>query len=792
LKKLAAQKIALLLLLALGHMTVLGAPFAEKMPFTQPDGAQIVLWGRGDEFYAVFETLDGYTVTFNQQTKAYDYASLTADGEELVSAGVAVGQGNPSALGLKPHVRIKPEAVKKQVAERFARWDQTMEISRRWEDLKRKRRLDEISVAQEAPEPAPPPSTTTGQKLGLTLLIDFSDDVATVAQAEIVDFCNGDNYTGNGNNGSVKQYFLDNSNGLLTYSNVVTIYIRAPKPKSYYNNTAIDCGTQGRLLIGEAINTMKLLTNYATAILPTFSNLTVDGSRRVVAFNVFFAGYNSGVWTKGLYPHAGNMPSPIDLGNGKKVYKYQISSIGTSPALGIFCHENAHMFCGFPDLYDYGLDSTGGAGNFCLMGYGTYASNPVQICAYLKRAAGWATTLPLTSGSHLTASVSSSGADFNKFYCYAKPGVSTEYFLVENRQQSGRDANLPASGIAIWHIDELGDHNNQSTNYNTWHANYEVSLMQADNLWHFQSFGMGDAEDLYYLGNPATGYSNGFSDATSPSARWWDGSSSRVVFHDFSDSGTTMTFSVGPPTFASIAASPSLAKQETAVSITFTASETLASNPTVTVNTHAASYVSNAGTNYTYIYTVQASDADGHATIAISGTDPAGNAGSVTNTTALDVDKTAPTLSCPTTMVVSADAGLCSKSNVTFVVAATDNFAVASTNQVAGLPSGAIFPVGVTTNTFVAADAAGNTNTCTFTVRVVSPPWIESIALANSAVTITWSACANETYRVQYKTNLDDLNWTDLPPDVTASGPVAFRTEEFGAARGFYRVLVVE
>jgi hypothetical protein len=39
--------------------------------------------------------------------------------------------------------------------------------------------------------------------------------------------------------------------------------------------------------------------------------------------------------------------------------------------------------------------------------------------------------------------------------------------------------------------------------------------------------------------------------------------------------------------------------------------------------------------------------------------------------------------------------------------------------QIAGLPSGSIFPVGVTTNTFRATDVAGNTSTCSFTVTVV-------------------------------------------------------------------------
>ncbi|MCX7009707.1 MAG: hypothetical protein NTY53_21105, partial [Kiritimatiellaeota bacterium] len=192
--------------------------------------------------------------------------------------------------------------------------------------------------------------------------------------------------------------------------------------------------------------------------------------------------------------------------------------------------------CGFPDEYDYGSDSIGGVGKFCLMGQGNnngspVGANPAQVGAYLKRAAGWATTIELDNTSTLLATVSSAGADFNKFYRYQKPGVDTEYFLVENRQKSGHDANLPAAGIAIWHIDELGDKSNSSTNYNASHLNYEISLMQADNLWHFQAnANSGDSKDLYYTGNTAAAYTGQFNDNSAPCARWWDGSLSGVDF----------------------------------------------------------------------------------------------------------------------------------------------------------------------------------------------------------------------------------------------------------------------
>ena len=90
--------------------------------------------------------------------------------------------------------------------------------------------------------------------------------------------------------------------------------------------------------------------------------------------------------------------------------------------------------------------------------------------------------------------------------------------------------------------------------------------------------------------------------------------------------------------------------------------------------------------------------------------------------------------------MVNAAAGLCG-SNVVFSVSAGDNCGVVSTNQVAGLPSGALFPVGVTTNIFVATDAAGNSNSCTFTVTVrdATPP---SIICAPNVVVSANAGCS--------------------------------------------------
>ena len=69
---------------------------------------------------------------------------------------------------------------------------------------------------------------------------------------------------------------------------------------------------------------------------------------------------------------------------------------------------------------------------------------------------------------------------------------------------------------------------------------------------------------------------------------------------------------------------------------------------------------------------------------------------------------------------------------------------------------------------------------------------IESISVANGTATITWDSAAGQTYRVQYKGSLTDTNWTDVAPDVPATGPLTSVTNVVGNAEGrFYRVMQV-
>jgi hypothetical protein len=88
-------------------------------------------------------------------------------------------------------------------------------------------------------------------------------------------------------------------------------------------------------------------------------------------------------------------------------------------------------------------------------------------------------------------------------------------------------------------------------------------------------------------------------------------------------------------------------------------------------------------------------------------------------TVAAGVDNTPPTLTCPADIIVTNDPGACG-ATVIYAGTATDICDPNPTiNTLSGPASGALFPLGLTTVTLQAVDAAGNPSTpCSFNVNV--------------------------------------------------------------------------
>jgi M6 family metalloprotease-like protein len=496
----------------------MSTPFTGKtFTFRNPDGSALEVRGWGDQHYAVFETLDGYTVV-KGPGGSYEYAELSGDGRALRPTGARAGDVDPRTLGLPRHARIRRSAAKEQ-----AITARSNAVPRRWEV----RRAEKKALARRRARgrvAAPPPGQTVGNYVGLCLLVEFPDVPGTIAQPEVDAYCNQLGYAGYGNNGSVRDYFHDVSGGRLTYTNVVTAYYTAAHPRAHYTDPAIPYGTRARELIVEALDDL-------VAKGFDFGPLSSDGGGYVYALNVFYAGAVSNNWSEGLWPHSWALASPYVAAPGKKLNDYQITDLGAELSLGTFCHENGHMICDFPDLYDYGYESNG-AGSYCLMAFGGSDKNPVQVGPYLKAEAGWARSLtPIVPG--VTATIQ---AGANDLYVHARN--DTEYFILENRQRTGRDASLPDEGLAIWHVDELGSNNNEQM---TAASHYECAIEQADGRCDIERrANYGDLEDLFGAPDAVR-----FAHDTVPNSHWWDGSPSGLTIDRVSAPAPTMTFFTG-------------------------------------------------------------------------------------------------------------------------------------------------------------------------------------------------------------------------------------------------------
>ena len=66
-----------------------------------------------------------------------------------------------------------------------------------------------------------------------------------------------------------------------------------------------------------------------------------------------------------------------------------------------------------------------------------------------------------------------------------------------------------------------------------------------------------------------------------------------------------------------------------------------------------------------------------------------------------------------------------------------------------------------------------------------------AFAVTVNVATAVWSAIPGTSYHLQYKTNLADGSWDDLPGEVTASGTSASIEDSSPDPTRFYRLIVL-
>jgi hypothetical protein len=95
----------------------MSAIFGELMSFDQDNGPEVKLRVSGDEFYARYETEEGYTAIYDEDLGLFTYARLKAG--RFISSGLDLSRSPPPDL--EKHLEESDEVRLDKAAKRFTR-----------------------------------------------------------------------------------------------------------------------------------------------------------------------------------------------------------------------------------------------------------------------------------------------------------------------------------------------------------------------------------------------------------------------------------------------------------------------------------------------------------------------------------------------------------------------------------------------------------------------------------------------------------------------------------------------
>lgn len=368
-----------------------------------------------------------------------------------------------------------------------------------------------------------------GTKKGLIILVQFTDskfksghDLALYKR-----IANEVNYSDNNFRGSIKDYFKAQSHGQFELDFDVAGICQLQHPYAYYgkNNSQKEDVKPGEMVAEACLWAHEHGIN--------FSKYDWNGDGEVDQVFVLYAGHGEAsykdantIWPHMYYLSASDYGKPLSL-DGVTVDTYACSSElngdGNLDGIGTFCHEFSHCM-GFPDLYDTSYAGWFGMGDFDLMCSGSYNGDgicPAGYSAYEKAQCGWLTLKDMTNIEQETSivGVQPMSADGDA-YIIKNKGHEDEYYILENRQKTGWDSYLPASGLMITHVDydaDIWDWNMPNTSGKYEDANGNTKTNDHQRLTIFRAGKStdeyGDASDLYPYGS-----NNSLTATSSPAA----------------------------------------------------------------------------------------------------------------------------------------------------------------------------------------------------------------------------------------------------------------------------------
>lgn len=314
-----------------------------------------------------------------------------------------------------------------------------------------------------------------GKKKGLIILVNFTD-VKFEAEHDrqlYDDAANKKDFTSKyGHQGSVHDYFLDQSNQQFDLTFDVLGPVQLTHERKYYGADGVTTDEQANIdpnaayMISEACKAVDDQVNYA--------DYDWDNDGIVDQVMVIYPGHgeNGLGGADAIWPQESQLTaSYIELElDGKTIDTYACTSeltVYQDPepdgtysqgldGIGTLCHEFAHCL-GLPDTYDTGDGIWYGMSTWDIMDGGAYngrAFLPAAFTAYERMYAGWQQPIELDDKDVDVTDMKALTEGGNTYIIYNK-AWKDEYYLLENRQPTKWDRGLHGKGLLVTHVDYM-------------------------------------------------------------------------------------------------------------------------------------------------------------------------------------------------------------------------------------------------------------------------------------------------------------------------------------------------
>jgi len=481
--------------------------------YTQPDGSSLTINLKGDKILNWAKTTDGYTVIKNEQG-TFEYAKLSPDGD-LINSGI---QAND------------PENRKDLDNKFLSTTSKNLMFSKNQiknaNDKNIKKNTKQINTAF---------FPAIGTKNLLVIMVNFSNTTTTYTQSQFNTYMNGTST-------SFKKYYLDNSYNKLTIVSTVTAWVNVSNTHDYYGQD----DTHTAQLVRDAITAAK---NANSSL--DFSIFDNDGDNVVDNVAIIHQGLGQETTSNAydIWSHSSDMSYYYSLTyNGVYFGPYitipEKYSSSIMSKIGVLCHEFGHAL-GLPDTYDTDY-SCSGLGEWDLMAGGEWlgmGAKPCNNTCWSKIKLQWITPVTISSPQTDTLRNPYTYGDCFKIMTT----TSNQYFLLENRQNTGWDYYAPGHGMLIYHIDGTYINNHFNTNdINDSDAHQGIDIEEADGT--LTTANDGDSGDPF----PGTSSKTSFTDATTPNSKSWtsqltskpityitENTSTDIITFKFTGGGTT-------------------------------------------------------------------------------------------------------------------------------------------------------------------------------------------------------------------------------------------------------------